>query len=42
MDNFTPINPDKIYSKLISETIKKKEALTQLISLVEENIDVKI
>ena len=42
MGNFASISPDRIYSKLISESINKNEALAQLISLVEESIDAKI
>ncbi|MFX1453101.1 MAG: hypothetical protein ACFFCM_19860 [Promethearchaeota archaeon] len=39
MPNFTSINPDMIYSKLIDEHINKNEALALLISLVEESND---
>jgi len=42
MDNFASISPDRIYSKPISESINKNEALAQLIFLVEESIDAKI
>ena len=42
MDNFASISPDKIYSKLISESINRNEALALLISLVEESTDGKI
>lgn len=42
MGNFASISPDRIYSKLISESINKNEALALLISLVEESTDAKI
>ena len=42
MGIFPSLSPDKIYSKLISESITKNEALAHLISLVEESADANI
>ncbi len=42
MGTFPSLNPDEIYSKLISDIINKNEALAYLISLVEESTDANI
>ena len=42
MGTLPSLSPDKIYSKLISESINKNEALKHLISLIEESTDANI